>query len=208
MTLKESAGTRVLLALAESGKVKKGDLMKRVKREGETSSDYASVLESLVVEHAIRKEASENKRTQLFSLDPQGMQRLGTSLQESSLNFEDLAGGNWIAPALFKIIHEATLAPTVPQITSYEEFKEEALTTFEKLNKGYNYAGLVPIWHIRQEFGDRVDRLNFNDWMLQMQAERLFYLQQGGASNVTDLQERDSISTELRGLLFYASYPV
>lgn len=90
-------------------------------------------------------------------------------------------------------------------ITSYEEFKSEVLPLFDKLDKGYNYMGLVPIWKLRRELGARVSREEFNDWMMEMQAEKLFYLQSGEARGATEEEKRDSISSEVRGLLFYAS---
>jgi hypothetical protein len=41
--------------------------------------------------------------------------------------------------------------------------------------------------------------------MMEMQAEQEFYLQTGEAREATEDQKRDSITNEIRGLLFYAS---
>jgi hypothetical protein len=92
-------------------------------------------------------------------------------------------------------------------IASYDEFKPEVLALFEKLDKSYNYSGLVPIWHLRQALETRLAREEFNNWMMEMQAEQLFYLQSGEARGATDNQKRDSITDEVRGLLFFASQP-
>jgi hypothetical protein len=78
---------------------------------------------------------------------------------------------------------------------------------FEKLNKTHNYSGLVPIWHLRRELEERVSREEFNNWMMEMQAEQLFYLQSGEARGATEDQKRNSITDEVRGLLFFASKP-
>ncbi len=43
--------------------------------------------------------------------------------------------------------------------------------------------------------------------MMEMQAEQLFYLQSGEARGATEDQKRDSITDEVRGLLFFASQP-
>jgi hypothetical protein len=52
-----------------------------------------------------------------------------------------------------------------------------------------------------------MSRENFKDLIMQMQADRLFYLQSGEARGATDEQKQDSISDDIRGLLFFASKP-
>jgi hypothetical protein len=94
-----------------------------------------------------------------------------------------------------------------PTIASYEDFKSEVLPLFERLDKTSNYSGLVPIWHLRRELGKRVSPEEFNNWIMEMQAEQLFYLQSGEARGATDDQKRNSITSEIRGLLFFASKP-
>jgi hypothetical protein len=101
----------------------------------------------------------------------------------------------------------AQAKPKEKAIASYKEFKSEVLPLFEKLNKSYNYSGLVPIWHLRQALGTRIGREEFNNWMMEMQAEQLFYLQSGEARGATEDQKRDSITDDVRGLLFFASQP-
>jgi hypothetical protein len=92
-------------------------------------------------------------------------------------------------------------------IKSYDDFEVAANNAYEKLNKSYNYAGLVPIWHLRSELGEKVKREEFNDWTMKMQANRSFYLQSGEARGATKEQKTNSISDDIRGLLFYASRP-
>jgi hypothetical protein len=93
-------------------------------------------------------------------------------------------------------------------VESYEAFKVVALETFDRLNKEQAYGGLIPIWHMREEVNTAVSRSQFNDWMMQMQAEQLVYLQTGEAIGATDQQKRDSIDNEIRGLLFYVGKPI
>lgn len=202
--------TRLLLALWESEELAtpKGKLMDRLKRKGEKSSDYQEVFAQLQDKGAITIAGGK------VTLSTQGVDLLGQYLKNSDLAIEGTIVGAWIARALCKWIQQANVAASTPAtngkvgsdaIVSYEEFKPEALSLFEKLNKGYNYGGLVPIWHMRRELGDRVQREEFSDWMMEMQAEQKFYLQTGEAREATDDQKRDSITNEIRGLLFFVS---
>lgn len=93
------------------------------------------------------------------------------------------------------------------RISSYVTFKAIVLKVFDELNKEYNYDGLVPIWHLRQKLGQSVRRAEFNDWLMELQGEQLLYLQRGQARGITDEQMQDSIIDDVRGLLFFVSYP-
>ena len=73
------------------------------------------------------------------------------------------------------------------------------------LDNSYSYSGLVPIWHLRRELSKQVSPEEFNDWMMQMQASQLLYLQSGEARGASEDEKRDSIHSEIRGLLFFAS---
>jgi hypothetical protein len=52
-----------------------------------------------------------------------------------------------------------------------------------------------------------VKREEFNEWLMTMQGEQLLYLQRGQARGVTDDQMQGSITDDVRGLLFFVSYP-
>ncbi|HIK32811.1 MAG TPA: hypothetical protein IGS17_13045 [Oscillatoriales cyanobacterium M59_W2019_021] len=209
------AQTRLLLALwdmttsPETAIVKKSELLNRVKKKNEKSQDFQPLLDALEEKGAIERRTE--KRTALVSLQESGVQLLATGLRNSEFEYTSNVGKK-DANALLKWIRQmgglaSGSVGTVQAIDSYDEFKAEVLNLFEKLDKGYNYIGLVPIWHLRREMGERVDRLQFNDWMMEMQAEKLFYLQSGEARGATDEQKRDSIYSDIRGLLFYASQP-
>lgn len=201
---------RLLLALWFLGgkQVNQGEVTKRVKLKEEKSADCQKFFTQLEQAGAI-KVASKK-----VSITDEGKKVLGEGLKGSDLAIEGTIVGSWMAKALLEWIQQlevavngaATNGKTVHSaIASYKEFKPEALKLFGKLDKSYNYGGLVPIWHLRRELGDRVDRVEFSDWMMEMQAEQEFYLQTGEAREATEDQKRDSITNEIRGLLFYAS---
>ncbi|AFZ05920.1 hypothetical protein Osc7112_1389 [Oscillatoria nigro-viridis PCC 7112] len=214
------AKVRVLLNLWDlSGgkmKVKKGDLTKRIVRTNETSQRYVEVLGELQATGAI--EYSLVNRVTLVELTAKGKEVLAQGLKsrDSLFEFDGSQIGTRLGNSLLKWIRHQDGAASVAvekgkadagAIASYEDFKSQALALFEKLDKGYNYMGLVPIWHLRRELGEQVSRENFKDLIMQMQADRLFYLQSGEARGATDEQKQDSISDDIRGLLFFASKP-
>lgn len=202
--------TRLLLALWgwEEPAILKGKLTDRLKRRGEKSSDYQEVFAQLQEKGAIT--IAQGK----VALSSKGVDLLSQHLKGADLIIEGTIVGAWAAKALCKWIEKTEVAASMPKtngkassaaITSYHEFKPEAVALFEKLDKGYSYGGLVPIWHMRRELSDRVERAEFSDWMMEMQAEQEFYLQTGEAREATEDQKRDSITNEIRGLLFFVS---
>ena len=209
--------TRTLLALWNLGgtksEVKKSELTDRVKRTSEKAGDYQGVFEQLEKDGAIA--ISPKNRAARVSLTEQGLQILSEGLKSPKFEYDASVGAKTVN-ALLKWIRQmdgAVSAPSaqakasVTQIESYEAFKSEALAMFKTLDKTYNYSGLVPIWHLRRELGERLGREEFNNWMMETQGEQLFYLQSGEARGATDEQKRDSITSEIRGLLFFASKP-
>lgn len=211
--------TRLLLALWDmggtNGEVKKGKLTDRIKRKNEKSRDYQKLFEQLEEAGAIAIETK--KRVANVSLKDKGLEMLGSGLKSPDFQYEAAVGAKTVN-ALLRWFREMGIRsdgthPAAPSktlegtIASYEEFKPEVLALFEKLDKNYNYSGLVPIWHLRHELEKRISREEFNNWMMEMQAEQLFYLQSGEARGATEDQKRDSITDEVRGLLFFASQP-
>jgi hypothetical protein len=215
------AKTRLLLALWELGaneqKVAKGKLGKRVVSKGQKITDYQGILEDLQEQGAITilKKGSAISYT-LNS--PIGLDVLGDGLRSDEFEFESgKTIGTWVANALLRWFRQVDVVVNktvvldngvkVEVIGSYEEFKLEILGLFDKLDKSYSHAGLVPIWQIRKEVGNRLQRDQFNTWIMDMQAEQLLYLQSGEARGATEEQKQDSINSEIRGLLFFASKP-
>jgi hypothetical protein len=212
------AKTRLLLALWELGaneqKVAKGKLSKRVVSKGQKITDYQGILEDLQEQGAITilKKGSAISYT-LNS--PIGLDVLGAGLRSDEFEFESgKTIGTWVANALLRwfrqvgvVVNKTVVLDNgvkVEVIGSYEEFKLEIL---DKLDRSYSHAGLVPIWQIRKEVGNRLQRDQFNTWIMDMQAEQLLYLQSGEARGATEEQKQDSINSEIRGLLFFASKP-
>jgi len=215
------ARIRLLLALWDIGgadkEVKKKELTDRAKLNNERVGDYKDVFEQLEKKGAIT--ITTKKQVMHVSLTKKGLQMLDTGIKSPDFEFD----GNQVRAkdvhALLQWIRERdtlsnralplteTAKTREPAITSYEHFKSEVLPMFEKLDKTKAYSGLVPIWHLRRELRERVSPEDFNNWMMEMQAEQLFYLQSGEARGATDDQKRDSIKSEIRGLLFFASKP-
>jgi hypothetical protein len=214
--------TRLLLFLWDMGgvekQIKKGELNERLKRKKETAKHYQDTYEELEKAGAI----ALSKNTVSLST-PEGLQMLNEGLKSDEFQFDSAIGAK-AANALLKwfreqgtsgkgVVSNGASAPADTAksaegaIASYEHFKSQVLPLFDKLDKTHNYSGLVPIWHLRHELGKRVSREEFNDWMMEMQADQLFYLQSGEARGATDDQKRDSITDDVRGLLFFASQP-
>jgi len=91
----------------------------------------------------------------------------------------------------------------VSQISSYREFTETALNTYDQLNRDYNLDDLVPIYRIRREIGDRLPRQQFNEWLLEIQANDLVQLMGSNLSDVTADQMEDSLTIPGAGARFF-----
>jgi DNA-binding PadR family transcriptional regulator len=209
------AQTRLLLALWDMGgsDVKKGELMSRVVRSKEKTSSYQPILSRLEKEQAI---AISGKRTQTISLSDKGLELLDNGLRNAEFMFDSSIGAK-TANALLKWIQASKLEVSVAEtndkssngkvevaISSYDEFKSVALEVYDRLDRDYNLDNLVPIYRIRREIGERVARAQFNNWMLDMQANDVFQLIGGEMPSLTPDKAEDSIKTDLGGERYYA----
>ncbi|OYD94450.1 hypothetical protein CDG76_13575 [Nostoc sp. 'Peltigera membranacea cyanobiont' 210A] len=212
MTSKNTS-TRLLLALWDLGgtqqEVKKGQLTKRIVAKSQKVADYQGIFEELQKQGAI---AISKKGYSLTS--GKGVEVLGEGLRSGEFKFEGTIVGTWAANALVKWINQIDVAVTgadVPvngksrAIASYDEFKSVALEVYDKLNYEYNFNNLVPIYRIRRGIGDRVSRTEFNDWLLETQAEDILQLQGGSVEDSAPDKIEDSVATELDGLRCYAT---
>jgi hypothetical protein len=202
---------RVLLVLWEFGDkaIAQGLLNKQI--GGKDTADKNKAREKLIETGAII-EVSTPKKVKAFTLTDLGTTLLAKSLVEDGFLFEGKTMGTKIANVLLKWVrsqpkHLSAVKAAVSAIESYEAFKVVALEVYDRLNKEHVHSGLVPIWQARQEIGNALSRTQFNDWIMQMQAEQIFYLQTGEALGATESQKRDSLETDIRGLLFYISQP-
>ncbi|WP_446404156.1 hypothetical protein [Coleofasciculus sp. C1-SOL-03] len=204
---------RLLLYLWDMGgsDVSKGELTKRLKRKKETAADYQDSYQQLEEDGAIAR-----SRYKVSLVQPKGLQMLEAGLKSEAFEFESQIGAR-TANALLKWIREQAMsAGTVGDgavaaqktgesaIASYDQFKQVALDVYDQLNRDYNLDDLVPIYRIRRTIGDRVSRSQFNDWMLEMQANDILQLQGGSVEDSAPDKIEDSITTELDGLRCYA----
>lgn len=209
--------TRLLLTLWDLGGeglaakgVKKSELTSRVKRKkgGKKIGKYQGVYEELEQVGAIRIE-TKNRAILVFITDI-GKQMLGKGLQNPGFNFEGNVVATRLANALLRWLRETGSSRSVEvesgerMLTDYADFKEVVLAVYDGLNRDYNYDNLVPIYRIRREIGDRVSRSQFNEWMLDMQADDIIVLQGGTVEDSTPDKIEDSISTEIGGLRCFA----
>lgn len=204
--------TRLLLALWDLGgtqqEVKKGQFTKRIVSKSQKVADYQDIFEELQSQGAI---AISKKGYSLTS--GKGLEILGEDLRSGDFKFEGTIVGTWAANALVKWISQIDVAVTGADVLvngksaigSYDEFKSVALEVYDKLNYEYNFNNLVPIYRIRREISDRVSRTDFNDWLLEMQAEDILQLQGGSVEDSAPDKIEDSVATELDGLRCYAT---
>ncbi len=214
------AKTLTLLALWDldgaKTEVKKSDLTKRVIRTNEKVADYQGIFEDLQQTGAIA--VATKKRVANISLTDQGLQILYEGLKSHDFEFDGHQVGSRVANALVKWIRQidgVALPQATPEtkanqsvkgenIASYDEFKSVVLEVYDKLNYEYNFNNLVPIYRIRRAIGDRVSRTQFNDWLLETQADDILQLQGGSVEDSAPDKIEDSVTTELDGLRCYA----
>jgi hypothetical protein len=120
--------------------------------------------------------------------------------------------GAWVANALLLLLRQSHSAPSTPEIkasestnskliASYEEFKSVLLEVYSLLDNQYNFDNLVPIYRLRREIGKRVERVKFNQWLVEMQADDILQLISGEIPDFTTDKQEDSIlipGTQLR----------
>jgi hypothetical protein len=202
------AQTRLLLALWDLGaneqEVRKGLLTKRIVAKGQKMADYKDILEDLQEQGAVTI-----SRTGYTLKSPIGLDVLGAGLRSGEFKFEGTIVGTWAANALLRWIGQinvvaAPVASGGGVIGSYEEFKSVALDVYDKLNYEHNLNNLVPIYRIRRVIGERVKRTEFNNFLLEMQANDIFQLQGGTVEDNARDKIEDSVTTELDGLRCYA----
>jgi hypothetical protein len=92
---------------------------------------------------------------------------------------------------------------SVNKISSYEEFKEAVLESYERLNYDYNYNSFVPIYVIRRDIGERVTRSQFKEWMLKIRVERIFSLYICDNRTLTQEEIQDSIYDDNLGTQYF-----
>ena len=92
-------------------------------------------------------------------------------------------------------------------IKTQEEFEKVAEEAFDAIDSEKNKGGLVPIYALRRAMGERLTREEFDNFLLEMQANDKFQLEGGSVDDSEASLIADSVETELDGLRTYASRP-
>jgi hypothetical protein len=199
--------TRILLILwdldAQNQGVKKGELSKKLVNTKKKTAYYKPIFEQLESVGAI----AINKN--LITLSDQGVKMLGEGLQNPDFMFTGSLTGTKNANAVLKwlrsqpqILVKTEIKPEA--IANYDQFKQVVLEVHERLNSDHNLKNIVPIYRMRREIGDRTSRREFNEWLLEMQADDIFQLIAGEMANITPDKREDSINIEGVGFRYYA----
>jgi hypothetical protein len=208
MSMATNFETRFLLVLWDLGgaSVPKGKVNDRF--SGKTK-DANMAREALVRDGAI--ELSEDGKR--LTLTDAGKKTLGNELAQGFV-FEAQIGTK-MANALLRWMRSVGASRTVvakleveaksevEAIASYEAFKVVVLEVFDRLNRDFNMNDLVPIYRIRRDIGDRVERAQFNEWLLKMQSEDICQLAESGVEDSAADKIADSITTKLGKLRCY-----
>jgi len=200
---------RFLLVLWELGEASIGKEIgkgKVNKRFSGKRAEATAACANLVTVGAV--EVSANGKT--LTLTEAGKDLLSESLAGGDFTFSAQIGKN-MANALLRLFPSNPVTSAEPvakaegsTIGSYEAFKVVALETYDQLNRDYNFDNLVPIYRIRREIGERVTRSQFSDWLLEMQSNDVFLLQDGTIEDGAPDKLRDSVSTPISGLRCFA----
>jgi hypothetical protein len=206
------AKTRLLLALWDLGgsqqKVARGKLTKRIVPKGQKMAEYQGILEDLEAQGAITV-TKKGSAISYTLTSPTGLDVLKAYLRSDEFEFNTNLGA-WVGNSLLRLLRQIDVVVAAPVVSgggvigSYEEFKSVASAVYDKLNYEHNFNNLVPIYRIRRVIGERVNRTEFNDWLLEMQADDIFQLQGGSVEDSAPDKIEDSVSTELDGLRCYA----
>ena len=146
-----------------------------------------------------------------FVLTDSGKETLADALVSSTFDFPPTIISTRVANALLKWLRSTPVTSAEPvaktvgsAIESYEAFKVVALEIYDQLNRDYNFDNLVPIYRIRRAIGEQVTRSQFSDWLLEMQSNDVFLLQDGTIEDGAPDKLRDSVSTPISGLRCFA----
>ena len=209
----ERAKTRVLLVLwaivGIDNSLGKGKILP-LTRTKEKAADYDEVFAALEADGAIALTRQKGGNIKDVTLTQVGYGLLGDLLRSPDFEFEGTQIGAKLGNYLVKWIAHvpnvsvADLSESAPKLSSYDEFKVVALETYDQLNRDYNLDNLVPIYRIRRAIGERVTRSQFSDWLLELQSNDVFLLQDSAIEDGAPDKLRDSVSTPISGLRCFA----
>jgi len=206
------AETRILLGLIsyEANEVSPSNFVPK------GNAHYKQALVRLTEEDCLTA-TLKSKRYKKYSLTFQGRQRLLKNLSNEELSFFSSLGPS-TTNGLLKVFREsisgsmsvennsvdATQTRNGDSLTSYESFSDKTFDVYKQLNEDFQCEDLVPIYQIRRTIGEQVSRAQFNEWLLEMQANEKLQLIGGAIPDLTPDQAEDSITTALGGIRYYA----
>lgn len=79
-------------------------------------------------------------------------------------------------------------------IESYNDFKKTAIEIYDRLNKEKRLQGLVPIHTMRKEFGEKLGKKQFDEWLLDMQDKDIIQLTSGDTQAMTPKEREESLT--------------
>ena len=89
------------------------------------------------------------------------------------------------------------------QITDPKEFEDVAMKSLTDLDKDGKYDNLIPIHELRKTLGDKVSRGDFNNLLMEMQANDKVQLIGGEMTDATPKKVEDSVVSELGAYRYY-----
>jgi hypothetical protein len=197
---------RLLLALFYLGgqDISQTQWLNIFKRKSERISDFQKSVASLQEENSVKINVIKSQRQ--VSLLPAGKRRLAQALADGQLSCDGIVVSTKFAKALLQWIKSEGNQSKVDRekIDSYPEFKKASLKVYDRLNQDFKYGNLVPIYQIRRQIGEAVDRSQFDEWLLEMQADDILQLLEGSVEDSAQDKMADSIRTELSGFRCYA----
>jgi len=205
--------TRLLLTLwamsCTDGEVRKSELTSKVKqkRKNKKIGVAQTVYDELKAVEAIK--IYKQNQIPMVSITDTGKRMLIDALISPDFVFDGTVTASRLANGLVGLIRELnqgiTSSISVKQaaIASYDQFKPIALQVYDQLNKDYNLNDLVPIYRVRRTIGDQVSRSQFNEWILEMQANDILQLTGGEMADITPDKREDSITLPSGGFRYY-----
>lgn len=203
------AETRILLNLLDLGTdpVSKSHFLPQ-------GAAYKEALNRLVSSDVL-EEVQQGRYTR-YAMAPGAKRKLYGNLANPDMTFFSILGTkttNGLLKAFrdFAATAPADVAAGQPQqngaghhaIDSYGEFAEQVVELCKQLDKEYNLDGLVPIYRVRREIGAALNRDQFDEWLLDLQAEDTLQMMGGDLSTMPQDQKDDSFRVPGGDIRFY-----
>jgi hypothetical protein len=197
---------RLLLALFYLGSqdISQAQWLNVFKRKSERIGSFQQFVASLQAEHSIKIDATKSQKR--VSLLPTGKRKLAQALASGQMSCDGAVVSTKFAKALLKWIESEgnQFKADSEKIGSYEQFKKATLQVYDRLNQDFKYGNLVPIYQIRRQIGEILERSQFDEWLLEMQSDDILQLLEGSVEDSAPDKLSDSIYTQLSGFRCYA----